>query len=263
MTQAILRLGPHVRRRLADNLAAGQLDEPSLLALESALGGDEDLEGILEDLRALQSRGVSGIAAAAWIEALDDALSRQPRPDLVWSGEEVNGLHARDTRSVYEQLLGNASDSLWVSSYTYFDGARAFKVLADRMDAVPSLKVTLLLNIQRKKGDTSTPDDVVQRFADRFWTKDWPGSRSPEVYYDPRSLDLDGPTGVLHAKAVIADRRVLFVTSANLTEAAFDKNVEMGLLARDPALALSAVRHFQVLIERELVRRLPENTGGG
>jgi phosphatidylserine/phosphatidylglycerophosphate/cardiolipin synthase-like enzyme len=83
------------------------------------------------------------------------------------------------------------------------------------------------------------------------------GSRSPEVYYDPRSLDLDGPTGVLHAKAVIADLKILFVTSANLTEAAFDKNVEMGLLARDPALALSAVRHFQVLIERELVRRLP------
>ncbi len=38
--------------------------------------------------------------------------SRAPRPDLVWSGPEVPGLHARDTRRVYEELLGSAERTL-------------------------------------------------------------------------------------------------------------------------------------------------------
>jgi phosphatidylserine/phosphatidylglycerophosphate/cardiolipin synthase-like enzyme len=62
---------------------------------------------------------------------------------------------------------------------------------------------------------------------------------------------------VLHAKAVVADDEAVFVTSANLTEAAFDRNIELGLLVRDRALALSIVSHFQVLIARELLRPLP------
>jgi hypothetical protein len=38
------------------------------------------------------------------------------------------------------------------------------------MDENANLRVTLLLNIQRKRGDTSAPDQLVRRFADRFWT---------------------------------------------------------------------------------------------
>lgn len=39
---------------------------------------------------------------------------------------------------------------------------------------------------------------------------------------------------------------------------ALDRNIELGLLVRDRALGLSVVRHFQALIERGLVRALPE-----
>jgi phosphatidylserine/phosphatidylglycerophosphate/cardiolipin synthase-like enzyme len=47
------------------------------------------------------------------------------------------------------------------------------------------------------------------------------------------------------------------VTSANLTEAALDRNIELGLLVRDRALALSISSHFRGLIERGLLRPLP------
>ena len=97
----------------------------------------------------------------------------------------------------------------------------------------------------------------MRRFADRFWTTDWPGETRPRVYYDPRSLDLDGPAGVLHAKAVVADGEAVFMTSANLTDAAFDRNIELGVLIRDRALAASVTSHFQGLIDREVLRPLP------
>jgi hypothetical protein len=87
-----------------------------------------------------------------------------------------------------------------------------FKVLAERMDEKPDIRVTLLLNIQRKRGDAAAADHLVRRFADRFWTEEWPGTRRPSVYYDPQSLGEEGAEGVLHAKAVVVDEEVAFVT---------------------------------------------------
>ena len=160
-------------------------------------------------------------------------------------------------RRVYEELLGAAERSVWVSTYVYFDGPRAFATLAGQLDAVPELQVTLLLNIQRRRGDTTAAEQLVRRFADQFWTSDWPGEARPRVYYDPRSLDLGGPAGVLHAKAVVADGEAVFTTSANLTDAALDRNIELGVLIRDRALAASVTSHFQGLIDREMLKPLP------
>ncbi len=116
---------------------------------------------------------------------------------------------------------------------------------------------SFLLNIQRRGGDKTTPSALVRRFADRFRGTDWPGSSRPFVYYDPRSLEQDGPGGILHAKAVVTDGETVFVTSANLTEAALDRNFELGLLVRDRALAASVSSHFQQLADRGLLSPLP------
>jgi len=260
MINGILELPSHIRTRLASALESGLLSSPYTAAsLRSTLGLRENIEGVVGALLELDRLGVSGAAAAAWIRGVEEATSRALRPDLVWSGPEVPGLHARDTRRVYEELLGSAERSLLASTYAFFDGPKAFHVLARRMDERADLRVTLLLNIQRKRGDNSAADQVVRRFADRFWTADWPGLSRPSVFYDPRALEPDGPASVLHAKAVVVDDEVVFVTSANLTEAALDRNIEVGLLVRDRAAAASVASHFQVLIDRGLLRPLPAN----
>ncbi len=258
MIDALLDLPDHLRKRLASALDSGFLAPPySVATLRSVLGIQEGGEDVVGALLELERLGVSGPAATAWIRTVEEATSRTPRPDLVWSGPEVPGLHARDTRRVYEELLGSAERSVWASTYAFFDGPKAFEVLARRMDARPELGVTLLLNIQRKRGDTTAAEHLVRRFADRFWKTEWPGLSRPTVYYDPRALELDGPGGVLHAKALVIDDEALFVTSANLTEAALDRNIEVGLLVRDRALAASVLSHFRGLIDRGLLHPLP------
>ena len=202
---------------------------------------------------------MSGPVVADVLQVADKVAARAPRLDLVWSGPTVAGLHARNTRSVYEELLGSAERSVWASTYAFFDGPSAFEVLSKRMAARPRLQVTLLLNMRRKPGDTTVADQLVRRFADRFWKHEWPGTERPRVFYDPRALEVDGPGGVLHAKAVVIDDEVVFITSANLTEAAFDSNIELGLLVRDRALAASVSTHFQVLIDQRLLLPMPSN----
>jgi phosphatidylserine/phosphatidylglycerophosphate/cardiolipin synthase-like enzyme len=258
MIDALLSCPAHLRERLSRALESGLLAAPySSAAVRSVLGRAEAVQVVVESLGELERLGISGPAAAAWLRAVDEAARREVRPDLVWSGPEVPGLHARDTRRVYEELLGSAERSVWACTYAYFDGPRAFDVLARRMDATPSLTVVLLLNIQRVWGDTTASEHLVRKFADRFWQTDWPGSSRPAIYYDPRSLEPRGPAGVLHAKAVVTDDEAVFITSANLTEAALDRNIEIGLLLRDRALAASVVSHFRGLIDRGLLRPLP------
>ena len=258
MYDALLDLPTHLRKRLSSALESGLIAPPySQAAVRGSSGITEDIEGVVAALEDLEHLGITGRGAAAWLAMMDEVGSKTPLPDLVWSGPEVPGLHARDTRRVYEELLGSAVHSIWASTYAFFDGPKAFDVLSRRMDAVEELQVTLMLNIERRHGDTSSADALVRRFADRFWTADWPGTRRPSVFYDPRSLEAGRPAGVLHAKAVVKDEDAVFITSANLTEAALDRNIEIGLLVRDRALAASLVCHFRGLIDRGLLSPLP------
>lgn len=258
MTRALLDLPAHLRRRLAQALESGVLAPPfTPQALRRVLGLGEVAGALIAALERWEALGVAGPAQAAWLRSLEEAEGRREGPEFVWSGPEVHGLHARETRQALQASLAAARRSVWLSTYVWFDGPRAFEALARRMDEASDLDVTLLLNIERKRGDTSRTDDLVRRFADRLWNKDWPGKRRPRVFYDPRSLEPEGPAGVLHAKALVVDDEVAFLTSANLTEAALDRNIEMGVLLRDRAFAQTVVQHFRALIERQLLLPLP------
>jgi phosphatidylserine/phosphatidylglycerophosphate/cardiolipin synthase-like enzyme len=240
---ALRRLPGHLRQRLTRSLMTGELGAPYSLV---AWLNERAAEGLDPD------------AIAFGVRCFADGSAKVAAPTLVWSGPEVAGLHARDTRRVYEELFREAEESVWVSTFVVYDGPSAFEELAKRMDGRPELEVRLFLNLQRKWGDETPAEILVSRFAKVFWQRDWPGTRRPTVYFDPRSLALGGPDGVLHAKGVVVDNRLAFITSANLTEAAWDRNIELGVVVQDPPFAQSIVRHFERLVEEELLQPLPK-----
>lgn len=256
MIEPLLELDPGARERMAHALASGALPlRASRMAFRSCVGVDATDE-LMSTLIALEEQGLDPRSASVLVRSIDALNSRNRKPDLVWSGPDAPGVYARNTRQVYEELIEGAQRSLWLSSYAYFDGPATFASLALQMEEREALSVKLLLNIQRPRGDTTTAADLVARFAVKFWTTDWPGRIHPEVYYAPSSLEMGGLRSVLHAKVIVADDEKLFVTSANLTEAAFDHNIEAGLLVRDGVLALSMVRHFAGLVESGVLKRL-------
>jgi phosphatidylserine/phosphatidylglycerophosphate/cardiolipin synthase-like enzyme len=71
----------------------------------------------------------------------------------------------------------------------------------------------------------------------------------PQVFYDPRSiLPEPGKTASLHAKCVVIDGCDLFVSSANFTEAAQQRNIEVGLRLCSPIVAGRVVTFFDSLV---------------
>jgi phosphatidylserine/phosphatidylglycerophosphate/cardiolipin synthase-like enzyme len=60
--------------------------------------------------------------------------------------------------------------------------------------------------------------------------------------------------GKLHVKAAVADEYAALVTSANLTGAALDENMELGLLVRGGGVPRRLSQHFMSLIDDGVLR---------
>lgn len=178
--------------------------------------------------------------------------------DLVTSGPEAPGISNRDTSVVVRELFAHAQKSVLVVGYAVYQGQQVFEALAQRMEALPELDVKFFLNIARPDGDSTASEILVARFKQRFKDKQWPlGCRLPEVFFDPRSVADDEPIrSSLHAKCIVVDSSQVFVSSANFTEAAQERNIEVGLMIESEWLARSITDHFRHMLEYGLVKKV-------
>jgi phosphatidylserine/phosphatidylglycerophosphate/cardiolipin synthase-like enzyme len=190
---------------------------------------------------------------------LVDVEPRDESATLVWSGPEDAGAETRDTGVVLRELFARAERHVLIAGFAVYQGKEVFRVLAERMDELPDLTVEMFLNIERPYGDSTSADELLLRFATRFRDEQWPGHRLPTVYYDPRSIELLEPgekRAALHAKCVVVDEAQAFITSANFTEAAQERNIEVGVLLNDRSIACALGAQFANLLARGQLRRL-------
>ncbi len=183
------------------------------------------------------------------------------RIDLVWSGPGKTGTMSRATSTVVRELFTSAKRSVLVVSYALDKGKKAasiFAPLAKRMSEEPELRVRLFVNIHRPYKSRRADSELLREFADRFRKEVWPTIPRPTVFHDPRALDVGySERACLHAKCVIIDDERAFITSANFTEAAHERNMEAGVLAHDPGLAQSLRRQLDDLIGLGMLTAVP------
>jgi phosphatidylserine/phosphatidylglycerophosphate/cardiolipin synthase-like enzyme len=155
----------------------------------------------------------------------------------------------RDTKAVVHTLIEECRSDILLVGYAIHHGRDLFQRLGEKLAADPSLRVRFFLNVHRTPGNASTlAAQLVQKFATEFATWHWPWRPRPEVWYDPRSLQLDPKArAVLHAKCLIVDAAIALVTSANFTEAAQERNIEVGIIIRDQSFIQRLTLYFEGL----------------
>ena len=63
-----------------------------------------------------------------------------------------------------------------------------------------------------------------------------------------------------HAKCILVDGVTAFITSANFTESAHERNIELGVLFREnPKVAQSIRSKFESLVQNGFLKPLPAN----
>jgi phosphatidylserine/phosphatidylglycerophosphate/cardiolipin synthase-like enzyme len=262
LSEVFPQLSAEDLRQLAGALRSGRLEPPYTAAGLGRYFAPEIAEAVTPELERLCTDGLRPIHLAWCLESLAEERGKHEGVldvvDLVSTGPEGPSVANRDTGVVVREIFAVARHSVLVAGYAVYQGRRVFEALARRMDEEPSLRVKMFLDVRRTAGDTSVESEVLARFATKFKRNEWPGRRLPEVYYDPRALDLDpGKRASLHAKCVVVDRETAFISSANFTESAQQRNIEIGVLIRSRPLAQKLTHHFEATAEAGWLRAVP------
>ena len=251
-------LDPELLRRTAGRAESGHLSWPPTALSLDQIASEKAKGALLLDLAA---DAASPQAFARTLRRLADqleaAFGQAPRVALATTGPDGSGL-TRPTLAVVRSLFARARHGLLVAGFAVHQGHKIFELFAQRLDQDRKLRGRLVLNVPRPIGDTSTAASIVARFGERFKTAEWPGQRLPEVYHDPRALALrPADAASFHAKCIVADREWALVTSANPIEAAYERNIELGLTVEGGGIAATIDDWFDGLIADGHIERLP------
>ena len=185
-----------------------------------------------------------GAAVAASIRtaaATAEVVRSEHSASLVWTGPQTEVAGLRSTRAVLASMVANATESLILVSFATYDVAELTTSLAEA--TARGVEVTLILESPDDPGGplvfgSTHPFESLKTTAKIYR---WP-HEAREVFFaaNPR----------LHAKCVIADRSSALITSANLTSAGINDNIELGVLIEAGALPARLTRHLDLLIEQ-------------
>jgi phosphatidylserine/phosphatidylglycerophosphate/cardiolipin synthase-like enzyme len=163
--------------------------------------------------------------------------------DLVWTGPVPEGSHFRRTDQALLQLIDAAQSELLIVSFVAYKVPLVKEALARAAQRGVTIKLVL---------ESSEESEGRATFSALLALGDEVARRS-EVYYWPRERRGGVPgrrLPALHAKCAVADSRLLLLSSANLTEYALDKNMELGVLVSGGELPRMVWSHFVALAQQ-------------
>jgi phosphatidylserine/phosphatidylglycerophosphate/cardiolipin synthase-like enzyme len=177
-------------------------------------------------------------------------LSRQEQEgsevSLVWSGPTAKNIPMRRTGQVILELLDEAEETLFISSFAVYKIPEIMQHLAAAVDR--GIRVSMLLETPQSSHYKIKHDPAAlfpERLREKITFLIWP--------YKNRATGEDGITGSLHAKFIVQDCVRLFVSSANLTESAMDRNIELGVLIEDKKVIHRFDEQLKQLIRDDVI----------
>jgi phosphatidylserine/phosphatidylglycerophosphate/cardiolipin synthase-like enzyme len=196
----------------------------------------------------------------AVVEALlEVALAERARHaeralELVWTGPKVAAATSRDTGVIVEGLFRKAQREVLIAGYAFYNADQIFAPLHQAM-AERGVQCSIFLHVDAIAGATSAEAHVA-REVEAFLRYSWPfeGAR-PRLFYMPESLDPSARKS-LHAKCVVVDERWSLVGSANFTDRAQTRNIEVGALIDDGGFARDLVAQLRASVAAGVFREV-------
>ena len=162
--------------------------------------------------------------------------------ELVWTGPTTPFVATRRTEQVLLDLIHSAQSDLFLVSFVAYDVASVVESL--NAATARGIDTRILLETSTSHGGSLSVDSVstmrssVPLAALYVWTE------RPYPFADGR----------VHAKVAVADGKSAFLTSANLTGHALEKNMEAGVIIRGGNVPSSLREHLHALIQTRIIR---------
>lgn len=256
LMSAVRELARHVDSSLLGRLADRVLQlEPSASdaaraeALASAVPGE--VRTFVERLvRAWRRAPHVSPQAIGWALRSADEMDHFHRTasttELIWTGPLGPGSSLRRTDQALLEVIERAQQRLLVVSFAvYRHPVLEAALLAAVARGVDVRFVFESRDDSRGKFDGNPVAALAPELRDGCRFLSWPfAQREATVTAGGQQV-----WGLLHAKCALADRHLLFISSANLTGAAMTLNMELGVLIEGGALPRQLGAHFDELVQ--------------
>lgn len=195
---------------------------------------------------------VAGAIPAKWSEiavamTTVDCLTGDiaPLTEIIWTGPANKRFPVRRIDQVLYDLVSKAKTRIVLVT---FAAHRVRHLCAHLTQAVDrGVELTLIVESEGES-EGQLILDAIEAF------RNVPAART-HLYYWPlekRERNQAGRPGKLHMKCAIVDN-VALIGSANLTDDAFNRNMELGILIREQTTVESISEHFQELIRAKVL----------
>lgn len=201
--------------------------------------------GVIDQLvEAWQSHAVSSDVLASMLLAASHVFTKaaaEQSTELVWTGPTTPVVSARRTEQALLQVINAAKSTLFITSFVAYDVSGIVKALNVACDR--GVYVSMLLESSQGHGGSISIDAIGKM-------KNLVPLAKIYAWQDRDEPFLDGK---VHAKVAVADEAICFITSANLTGFAMEKNMEAGVLVTGGGIPQLLGEHLRSLVETKIV----------
>ena len=163
--------------------------------------------------------------------------------DILWTGPTTTVVPVRRMEQSLCELIDSAQKRLLIVSFVAYKAEKVYAAI--RAAIVRGVRVSFLTEASKEHGGSLDvdPSDLLKK-------------KFPEAdFYRWDNPDLSHPA-VVHAKCAIADESRALVTSANLTGAAMDNNMELGLMISSRRISSRMAAHFAALVTEHILVKI-------
>lgn len=186
-------------------------------------------------------------AALKGASATATLVGKREMIDLVWTGPSTGLVASRQTEQALVEVIRSARRRLFLVSFVAYSIDSVTDCLREAVER--NVQIDVLLESAKEHGGKVDYDSAgnmrkILPSANIYtWSGIW-GSGGQNAF-----------TGAVHAKCAVADSSMAFITSANLTSAAMERNMEVGVLVKGGALPAALHKHLEALVATRIVER--------
>ncbi|AXG81293.1 DISARM system phospholipase D-like protein DrmC [Streptomyces paludis] len=233
-------LGSSRTKDLAGVLSRGRGLDHAL----DAVPGPDSRDAVVALYAATERARIPYTEAAAYIRGFVAGWARR-RDEVdvrtVWSGPATPGVPVRATARVLIEVVREARTELLAMTYSARPYAPLARALSDAVDR--GVEVHVVVETRRGASGLLSGPEPAAAFSAVRGVRLW--------HWDPAEREFTHARQ--HAKLAVADRRLLLLGSANLTESGVRRNLEAGVLVRGGTAPQRAADHIRELQRRHIL----------
>ncbi|MFD2237831.1 DISARM system phospholipase D-like protein DrmC [Aureimonas populi] len=169
---------------------------------------------------------------------------RESNVELVWTGPTTPFVATRRTEQVLLDLIRHAETDLFLVSFVAYDVSSVVGAL--NAAAARGIEIRILLETSTSHGGSLSVDPIATM-------RSCVPSATLYVWTDRPAPFTEGR---VHAKVAVADGISAFLTSANLTGHALEKNMEAGVVINGGHVPAGLRAHLHALVETRVIRKI-------